>query len=137
MVGSTGSVSLYTVQGTDTVPFDTCLAHLSGIVPVLYFSTGLVTGSGTAGTDTLCQGELKTVSFIIERYCFGVGSVSLLYRVSITFALVNVFLYTVMVSFTYCFSTSLQSSCHVCVRDIYYCRLVQKCIWYQLFTVLK
>ena len=51
-------------------------------VPVPYTSTGLVMGSGTAGTDT-CNGTING----IKRYCFCTGSVSLLYRVSIAFVL--------------------------------------------------
>ena len=52
-------------------------------VPVPYTSTGLVTGSGTAGTNTLCNGTRNG----IKRYRFCIGSVSLLYRVSIGFVL--------------------------------------------------
>ena len=89
VVSSTGSVSLYTVQGTDMVPFDTRLAHRSGIVPVPYSSTGLVRVLVLL-IQTRCATARKTVSFI-EWYRFGIRSVSLLYWVSITFALVSIF----------------------------------------------
>ena len=52
-------------------------------VPVPYTSTGLVTGSGTAGTDTLCNGTKNG----IKRYRFCTGSVLFLYRACIAFVL--------------------------------------------------
>ena len=135
VVSGTGSVSLYTVQGTDTVPFvlHTVLVH----APVPYTSTGLVTGSGTAGTDTLCNGSKNG----IKRYRFSTVSVLLLCRVSIAFALgqyrfcagsvsllywVNVVLYTITVSFTYCFCTSLHKLMSCMHTWHLHCRLVQK-----------
>ena len=158
-------------------------------VPVPYTSTGLVTGSGTAGTDTLWNG-IKRYRFLPGQYCYCTGPESLLYWVSIAFVLGQyrfctgsmLFLYTITVLFTYCFSLkqkchhfdeifitawlhwklskwqlSMQpvtkmpskwhfrfsvvpvytSSCHVCILNIYHCRLVQKRLWYQMFTVLK
>ena len=57
VVSSTGSVSLYTVQGTDMVPFDTRLAHRSGTI----FQYRTCTGSGTADTDTLCNGTKNCI----------------------------------------------------------------------------
>ena len=77
VVSSIGSVSLYTVQGTDMVPFDTRLVHRSGIVPVPYSSTGLVRVPVLL-IQTCCATVRKTVSFI-EWYRFGIRSVSLLH----------------------------------------------------------
>ena len=65
--------------------------------PVRYTSTELVTGSGTAGTDTLCSGTKRyqtvsllyrvSIAFVPGQYHFCTGSVSFLYRVSIAFVL--------------------------------------------------
>ena len=69
-------------------------------VPVPYTSTALVTGSGTAGTDTLfgtkngikqyrfCNGSVSllyrvSIAFVLGLYCFCAGSVSLLYGVNV------------------------------------------------------
>ena len=110
VVSGTGSVSLYKVQGTDMIPFDTRLAHRSGTrtgtvyqyrIPVL-------------PVQTCCVTVLKTVSngiaFVPGQYCFCTGPVSLLYWVSIAFVLGQyrfctgsmLFLYTITVLFTYC-----------------------------------
>ena len=73
VVSSTGSVSLYTVQGTDTIPFDTRLAHHSG------------TRSSTLCQYRTCSGFRYYRYRHVQRYRFCTGSVSLLYRVSIAF----------------------------------------------------
>ena len=162
-------------------------------VPVPYTSTGLVTGSGTAGTDTLwngtkngikryrfCTGTVLLlyrawIAFVLGQYRFCAGSVSLLYWVNVVFVYHNSVVYlllfteTEMSSFWWNFhhwlhwklskwQLSMQpvtkmpskwqhfrfsvvpvytSSCHVCILNIYHCRLVQKRLWYQMFTVLK
>ena len=75
-------------------------------IPVPYISNGHVTGSGTAATDTLCNG-IKSgikryrvsiafvlgIAFVPGQYRFCTGSM--------------LFLYTITVAFTYCVCTSL------------------------------
>ena len=87
VVSGTGSVSLYTVQGTDTVLSIHILHTVPVHVPKPYTSTGLVTDSGTAGTNTLCKGTRNGIAFVPGQYHFCTGSVSLLYWVSIAFVL--------------------------------------------------
>ena len=118
-------------------------------VPVPYTSTGLVTGSGTAGTDTLCNGTKNSIkrylflyrasiAFVPGQYRFCTGSVSLLCWVSIAFVLGQFcFCIPQQCRLLIAFVPVYTSSCHVCILEIYHCRLVQKRHWYQMFTVLK
>ena len=97
------------------VPIRYLSIHVLHTVPVPYTSTGLVPGSSTAGTDSLCNGTINGITFVPGQYRFCTGSVSLLYWVSIAFVPGQyhfctgsmLFLYTITVSFTYCFCTSL------------------------------
>ena len=71
VVSGISLVSLYTIQGTEMVLSIYVLHTVSVHVPVPYTSTGLVAGSGTAGTDTLFNGTKNAV----KRYRFCTGSV--------------------------------------------------------------
>ena len=53
-------------------------------VPVPYTSTGLVTGSSTAGTDTLCNGTINGIAFVPGQYRFCTGSMLFLYTITVS-----------------------------------------------------